>query len=102
MWDVITAHCPKGKDTEVFFPNPREIEELVCKIATEEQVKDKAVGEVCQVITEKFPKTKFQPDCPTVLTALWDSITAHCPKGKDTEVFFPDPREIEELVCKIA
>merc|ERR1712025_643365 len=78
IWDKITAHCPKGRDS-LKFPSPQEIEKLVCKIATEKQIEDESVGEVCQVITEKFPSLHFQPDCETAVRGLWDAVTARCP-----------------------
>ena len=33
MWDKIKTQCPKGKDNFMALPTPKEIGELVCKLA---------------------------------------------------------------------
>merc|ERR1712056_134721 len=49
-----------------------------------------------------FPSVKFQPDCETAVTGVWDKIKELCPKGKETLVTFPSPAEIEKMVCEVA
>ena len=36
------------------------------------------------MIKERFPSVKMQPDCGTVVSALWDEIKAKCPKGRES------------------
>merc|ERR1711920_652054 len=100
LWDEVKAMCPNGKET-ISFPSPEDIEKLVCKVASSELIEKEATEEVCTLIKEHFPSVKLQPDCETVVAALWDEVKAMCPKGKET-ISFPSPEDIEKLVCKVA
>jgi hypothetical protein len=91
FWDQAVAMCPK-------LQVPSEIEKLICEVATQKEIEDKAVEEVCAVVAERFPSLKFDPDCKTVLEGLWDKAEAMCPKTLEA----PDPSEIEKLLCKLA
>jgi len=102
LWDEVVARCPKGKESEVSFPSPDEIEKLVCEVASSETIEKEGTEEVCKLIKEYFPSVQMQPDCQTVVRGLWDEIKAMCPKGKKSEVSMPSPDEIEKLVCEVA
>ena len=52
----------------------------MCKLASSELVEKEAAEEVCKLIKEHFPSVKIQPDCETVVSALWDKIKAQWPK----------------------
>ena len=73
----------------------------MCKLASSEIVEKEATEEVCTIIKEHFPSAKMQPDCETVVSALWDKIKAQCPKGKQSFLASPSPEDIEKLVCKL-
>ena len=53
----------------------------MCKLASSELIEKKATEEVCKIIKERFPSVKMQPDCGTVVSALWDEIKASAPKA---------------------
>merc|ERR1711920_1006924 len=95
-WDKVTALCPHGRET---LPSPADIKKLVCEVATQKMIEDKATSEVCSLIEEKFPSIHLQPDCKTVAEAAWDKVTALCPHGRET---LPNPADIEKLVCEVA
>merc|ERR1712216_103311 len=99
VWDDILAHCPKVRDSALTFPTPQEIEKMVCEVATKKQIESKAVGEICQAISEKFHPV---PECQRILMLAWDGIVAKCPKGRESALTFPSPEEIEKLVCEVA
>merc|ERR1712151_706942 len=96
VWDAAAARCPHGRET---LPSPADIEKLICEVATQKMVEDKATTEVCSLIEEKFPSIHFQPDCKTVAEAAWDAVTARCPHGLES---LPSPVDIEKLVCDVA
>ena len=100
--DKLKAQCPKGKESLLAWPSPEDIEKLVCKLASSELVEKESTEEVCKLIKEHFPSVKMQPDCETVVSALWDKIKAQCPKGKESFLASPSPQDIEKLVCKLA
>merc|ERR1711972_963016 len=102
LWDEIKAKCPKGKESALSFPSPDEIEKLVCEVASSEMVEKEGTEEVCKLIKEYFPSVKMEPDCETVVGALWEEIKARCPKGKESALSLPSPEEIEKLVCEVA
>merc|ERR1712190_516011 len=101
LWNKIKELCPKGKETVVTFPSPAEIEKMVCEVATSEIIEKKATTEVCQLMKQYFPSVKFQPDCETAVTGVWDEVKALCPNGKETTASLPTPEEIEKMVCKV-
>ena len=72
------------------------------QLASSELVEKESTEEVCKLIKEHFPSVKMQPDCETVVSALWDKIKAQCPKGKESFLASPSPQDIEKLVCKLA
>ncbi|CAK0877862.1 unnamed protein product [Prorocentrum cordatum] len=84
---------------ELTLPSPADIEKLICEVASQKQVEDKAVDEICQVITEKFPNIKFNPDCKTDVEAVWDAAVAKCPQAQLT---LPSPADIEKMICELA
>jgi hypothetical protein len=98
MWDEIKTMCPEGKESKLTFPDPAEIEKLVCEVASSEMVEKEATGEVCKLIKEYFPSVQMQPDCETVVGAMWDEIKTMCPEGKESKLTAPGPDEIENLV----
>merc|ERR1711988_1745636 len=95
-WEKAVAMCPQGYETA---PSPADIEKLICQVASEKQVEDKAVDEVCEAIAAKFPSVKFNPDCKTVVSAYWEKAVAMCPQGYETA---PSPADIEKLICQVA
>merc|ERR1719401_322134 len=102
LWDEIIEMCPKGKAVAISFPSPEEIEKMVCEVASSEIVEKQATEEVCALIKEHFPSVKIEPDCDTVVKALWDEIIEMCPKGKQVALGFPTPEDIEKMVCEVA
>merc|ERR1711865_1057819 len=94
----ITAKCPKGKESLLAMPSPQEIESLVCKLATQKQIEDKAVTEICSMISKKLQ----MPDCHVVLERVWDKVAAMCPTGQKSKLALPSGQEIEKLVCELA
>ncbi|CAK0877864.1 unnamed protein product [Prorocentrum cordatum] len=96
VWDAAVAKCPQAQLT---LPSPADIEKLICEVASQKQVEDKAVDEICQVITEKFPNIKFNPDCKTDVEAVWDAAVAKCPQAQLT---LPSPADIEKIICEVA
>ncbi|CAK0877868.1 unnamed protein product [Prorocentrum cordatum] len=96
VWDAAVAKCPQAQLT---LPSPADIEKIICEVASQKQVEDKAVDEICQVITEKFPNIKFNPDCKTDVEAVWDAAVAKCPQAQLT---LPSPADIEKIICELA
>merc|ERR1740121_1237561 len=94
---LAAAACTLGAAAQA--PSPAVIKKLICKIASQKQIEDKAVEEICQVITKKFPNIKFQPDCKTDVESVWDAAVAKCPQE---QVMMPSPADIEKLICKVA
>jgi len=79
---------------------PDDIEKVICKVATSKDIENKEVAKVCKAITTKFPAIKFQPDCPTMATAVWDKLASYCPTQElKEEVQFPG---LGKLVCMLA
>ena len=70
----------KGKESLLASPSPEGIEKLVCELASSELVEKESTEEVCKLIKEHFPSVKMQPDCETVVSALWDKIKAQIRK----------------------
>ncbi|CAK0896299.1 unnamed protein product, partial [Prorocentrum cordatum] len=95
VWGAAVAKCPQAQLT---LPSPVDIEKLICEVASEKQVDDKAVDEICQVIAETFPDIKFNPDCETVVEAVWGAAVAECPHARLTP---PSPADIEKLICEV-
>jgi hypothetical protein len=58
------------------------IEKLVCEVAEQKWIEEKAAGEICSVITATFPV----PDCQTNLEKIWDKVTSICPQGRESMV----------------
>ncbi|CAK0889833.1 unnamed protein product, partial [Prorocentrum cordatum] len=96
VWDAAVAKCPQAQLT---LPSPADIEKLICEAALQKQVEDNAVDEICQVITEKLPNIKFNPDCKTDVEAVWDAAVAKCPQAQLTLL---SPADIEMLICEAA
>ncbi|CAK0807897.1 unnamed protein product, partial [Prorocentrum cordatum] len=96
FWAISSPATPEAQLT---LPSPADMEKLICKATSQKQVEDKAVDEICQVITEKFPSSKFNPDCKTNVEAVWDAAVAKCPQAQLT---MPSPADMEKLICEVA
>ncbi|CAK0852994.1 unnamed protein product, partial [Prorocentrum cordatum] len=96
VWDAAVAKCLQAQLT---LPSLADMEKLICEAASQKQVEDKAVDEICQVITEKPPNIKFNPDCKTDVEAVWDAAVAKCPQAQLT---LPSPVDIEKRICEAA
>ncbi|CAK0889834.1 unnamed protein product, partial [Prorocentrum cordatum] len=96
VWGAAVAKCPRAQLT---LPSPADMEKLICEVASQKQDEDKAVDEICQVITEKFPNIKFNPDCKTDVEAVWGAAVAKCPQAQLT---LPSPADMEKLICEVA
>merc|ERR1719183_2101467 len=57
------------------------IEEMVCKVAEQKWIENKATGAICSAITKQLPI----PDCPSTLDKIWDKIVTMCPQGLAVE-----------------
>ena len=91
-----------GEESPMILPNPEEIEGLMCNLASSEMAEKEATEEVCKLVKEDFPSVKMQPDCVTVVSALWDKFKARCPKSKESLLAWPSLEDSEKLVCKLA
>jgi len=91
-----------GQAPMLTMPMPEDIEKVVCKIATQKEVEDKATSKICSKISEKFPNLKFSPSCEAVMEGLWDKVASMCPKGRASLLILPTTEDIEKLVCKVA
>jgi len=92
-WDIVLSKCPKSNEA---LPSPADIEKLVCELASQKMIEDRATNEICSLINKTFPAVKFNPDCKTLLEGVWDVVLSKCPKGNET---LPSPGDIEKLVC---
>merc|ERR1712032_1531523 len=97
-WNDMLARCPSGGVKAL--PAPSEIEKLVCEVATQKQVEDKAIDEICAAIKKESPHNPINAFCHNMVERAWDDIVARCPKG-DMKAL-PTPGEVENLVCKVA
>jgi len=100
IWDAAAAHCPKPKKdlTEKGIPSIKDLEKLVCELASKKQIEDRASGEVCKLIVKKFPAVPEEV-CVAAVDKLWDTIVKKCPKPVAAAAPIDD---IEKLLCKIA
>merc|ERR1719401_859885 len=98
-WDRVVAMCPKGR--AMYDPNPaQDIEKLMCKFASQKQIEEKAIDEVCSLIEQKIPSIK-KGECMGAAEMAWDKIVAMCPNGR--AIYEPDPvQDIEKLICEFA
>jgi len=80
--------------------DPAEIEELLCKLASEKPVEEKATGEICSMVHSKFGEIP-EATCTEVVEEAWDTLLKKCPPSLVSEESV-DPAEIEELLCKLA
>ncbi|CAK0906753.1 unnamed protein product, partial [Prorocentrum cordatum] len=92
-WDKALAMCPKQ---QAMLPSPADIEKLICEYASQQPIEDKAVEEICEVVTAKFPSV---PDCKGMVEAAWAKALAMCPKQ---QAMLPSPADIEKLICEYA
>ena len=102
LWDKIKARYPKGTESLLASPCPEDIEKLVYNLVSSELGEKEATEEVCKLVKEDFPSVKMQPDCATVVSALWDKFKARCLKDKESLLAWSSPEDIVKLVCKIA
>ena len=79
------------------------IEEMVCKVAEQKWIEDKATGAICSAITKQLPI----PDCPSTLEKNWDKIVTMCPHNttlSPCEQWFldefqhPQPEKVAHMV----
>merc|ERR1711933_24219 len=81
-------------------PSLKDIEELVCEVASMGDVEDRAVGAVCDKIVEQFPKLKLEDqECKTLLEGVWDAAIAKCPPRAVQKVGKGIPPHIKDIVC---
>ncbi|CAK0906734.1 unnamed protein product, partial [Prorocentrum cordatum] len=92
-WAKALAMCPKQ---QAMLPSPADIEKLICEYASQQPIEDKAVEEICEVVTAKFPSV---PDCKGMVEAAWAKALAMCPKQ---QAMLPSPADIEKLICEYA
>jgi len=96
VWDIVLSKCPKSNEA---FPSPGDIEKLVCEVASQKMIEERATDAVCSLINKTFPDVKLNPDCKTLLGGAWDIVLSKCPKGNEA---LPSPADIEKLVCEVA
>merc|ERR1712129_569385 len=75
------------------------IEKLVCELASQQVIEDRAAIAICSLINGTFPNLHLKPDCKTVVEGAWDLILSKCPKGNEGLDTLPNPVVIEKLVC---
>jgi len=90
------AHALEDCSPNKTAPSPADIEKLICEYASQQPIEDKAVEEICEVVTAKFPSV---PDCKGMVEAAWDKALAMCPKQ---QAMLPSPADIEKLICEFA
>jgi len=102
-WDLIAFECPKGREEAAMtsLPTPADIEKLVCELASQKLIEDRATDTVCSLINRTFPDVKFNPDCKTLSEGVWDIVESKCPKGNEGPETFPSPGDIEKLICGV-
>merc|ERR1719238_1887665 len=65
----------------ISMPSVKAIESIVCKVAEQKWIEDKATGAICSAITKQLPI----PDCPSTLDKIWDKVVTMCPQGLAVE-----------------
>jgi len=101
-WDLIAVDCPKEHELALAtLPNPTDIEKLVCKLASQKMIEDRAEHVICSLINNTFPNLHLLPDCKTLVGGAWDLILSRCPKGNEELDTLPSPAVIEKLVCGV-
>jgi hypothetical protein len=63
------------------MPPAKAIEDIVCKVAEQKWIEDKATGAICSAITKELPI----PNCQSTLEKMWDKIVTMCPRGLAVE-----------------
>merc|ERR1712070_680600 len=59
----------------ISMPPAKAIEDMVCKVAEQKWIEDKATGAICSAITKELPI----PNCQGTLEKMWDKIVTMCP-----------------------
>merc|ERR1719486_412043 len=65
----------------ISMPPAKAIEDIVCKVAEQKWIEDKATGAICSAITKELPI----PNCQGTLEKMWDKIVTMCPRGLAVE-----------------
>jgi hypothetical protein len=84
---MFSNHCVPDEASMASVPSVtmppafQAIEEMVCKVAEQKWIEDKATGAICSAITKQLPI----PDCPRVLDKIWDKVVTMCPQGLAVE-----------------
>merc|ERR1711998_164910 len=65
----------------ISMPPAKAIEDIVCKVAEQKWIEDKATGAICSAITKELPI----PNCQGMLEKMWDKIVTMCPRGLAVE-----------------
>merc|ERR1711908_177080 len=65
----------------ISMPAAKAIEDMVCKVAEQKWIEDKATGAICSAITKELPI----PNCQGTLEKMWDKIVTMCPRGLAVE-----------------
>merc|ERR1740129_1557447 len=97
-WDQMLDRCPKGNLKAL--PTPSDIEEWVCRVATQKQIEDRATDEVCALIKRESPHNPINEFCHAMVEEAWDKIVAQCPKANLKSRALPG--NITKLVCSVA
>merc|ERR1712070_677972 len=65
----------------ISMPPAKAIEDIVCKVAEQKWIEDKATGAICSAVTKELPI----PNCQSTLEKMWDKIVTMCPRGLAVE-----------------
>lgn len=117
LWDTgLALFCPPPNRTHTVAkasgmpPIPPGIEKLICAFTGNKDIEDETTGAICKEVKKVFPEIKFDPDCQTVIEALWDTgHTLLCPAAElavPAVRALPTPQKdiggIEQIVCSLA
>jgi len=110
LWDTgLALFCPPPNRTHTvekasgLSPLPPVIQKLICSVTGNKDIEDEATKAICKEVKHVFPHIKFDPDCQTVIEALWDTgHTLLCPEAEPAVQALPTPQDIENMVCSLA
>jgi len=110
LWDTgLALFCPQPNRTSSLAkvtdlpPIPPAVQKLICALTGNKDIEDETTGAVCAEVKKVFPDLKFDPDCQTVIEALWDTgHTLLCPAVQPVVHALPTPQDIEKMVCSVA
>merc|ERR1719502_2077778 len=80
---VVSALPPVSMPSvpSISMPPAKAIEDIVCKVAEQRWIEDKATGAICSAVTNELPI----PNCQSTLEKMWDRIVTMCPRGLAVE-----------------